>query len=146
MNGFNSRIIFQSNAVAEFWYELQMNALQPPPAVLPIMQCELGKYVFYELLLFCSSSSSSIKFYSTRYFLLTHLLSIRNGQKLYFEDVPVKYAYLIHQITKTTIPFVFLHKFRISMFNLVTLDHIYKLEEWIQSFRYVLLHYVLHIL
>ena len=82
MNGFNSRIIFQSNAVAEFWYELQMNALQPPPAVLPIMQCELGKYVFYELLLFCSSSSS-IKFYSTSYFLFTHLLSIRNWQKLF---------------------------------------------------------------
>ena len=39
-----SSLIFQNETVGEFWYTLSLTAEPPSPAVLPHMDCELGKW------------------------------------------------------------------------------------------------------
>ncbi|XP_043927775.1 cilia- and flagella-associated protein 47 [Protopterus annectens] len=45
------RIIFQSNIVGEFWYQLELIAEEPLPTTLPEVQCELGKWTRLFILL-----------------------------------------------------------------------------------------------
>nr|XP_014349939.1 PREDICTED: cilia- and flagella-associated protein 47-like isoform X1 [Latimeria chalumnae] len=40
----NGSIVFQSDVLSEFWYELKLNAEKPAPLSLPEVQCELGKW------------------------------------------------------------------------------------------------------
>ncbi|KAG2456403.1 CFA47 protein, partial [Polypterus senegalus] len=37
-------VIFQSDKVAEFWYELDLTTEKPLPTIFPPLQCELGKW------------------------------------------------------------------------------------------------------
>ncbi|XP_066563692.1 cilia- and flagella-associated protein 47-like [Amia ocellicauda] len=37
-------VIFQSDAVGEFWYELELIAEEPSPTTIPACKCELGKW------------------------------------------------------------------------------------------------------
>ena len=40
---FGFSVIFQNEAVGEFWYDLILNATTPLPVNLPSVHCELGK-------------------------------------------------------------------------------------------------------
>ncbi|XP_076467202.1 cilia and flagella-associated protein 47-like [Babylonia areolata] len=37
-------LVFNSELVGEFWYELELDSQSPPPTTLPHLQCELGKW------------------------------------------------------------------------------------------------------
>lgn len=40
---FSVSVLFQSELVGEFWYQLQLYALPPPVLTLPQVCCQLGK-------------------------------------------------------------------------------------------------------
>ena len=40
---FGFSVIFQNEAVGEFWYDLTLKATTPLPVNLPSVHCELGK-------------------------------------------------------------------------------------------------------
>lgn len=40
---FGFSVIFQNEAVGEFWYDLRLKATTPLPVNLPSVHCELGK-------------------------------------------------------------------------------------------------------
>ena len=46
--------------VGEFWYQLEMCAEPPAPTVLPVMECELGRWTRQEIVLSVPSDDSVI--------------------------------------------------------------------------------------
>lgn len=39
--------MFEGSIDGEFWYDIKLEALNPEPVSMPVMECEVGRYTMY---------------------------------------------------------------------------------------------------
>ncbi len=42
---FSSRVMFKGSSEGEFWYKVNLEALNPEVKCFPMMECEVGRFV-----------------------------------------------------------------------------------------------------
>lgn len=42
------RVMFEGSSDGEFWYEINLEALNPEIVQIPLMECEVGRYIIFK--------------------------------------------------------------------------------------------------